>query len=170
VLGATTLFEGQLAQGERLIRKGLAIRLAFLGLEERELGETGPSQGHHNKALRIACRIRAYMPLVTILPLTSLWMLDQGQAERAIELYALTSRSPHVANSRWYEEVVRQHIAIAAATLPKEIVESARERGRGRDLEATAREPLVELIGDRARTCSRSTVGRPSWFSRSCTH
>jgi hypothetical protein len=52
-----------------------------------------------------------------------------------------------VANSRWYEDVAGNSIAAAAATLPPKVVAAARERGRARDLEATARELLDELQG-----------------------
>ena len=50
-----------------------------------------------------------------------------------------------MANSRWFELVFGRHIAAVAATLPPEVAEAARERGRARDLEATIQELLVEL-------------------------
>jgi hypothetical protein len=62
-----------------------------------------------------------------------------------VELYALASRHPYVANSRWFEDVVGKHVTAAAAALPAEVVTAARERGRARDLEATAGELLAEL-------------------------
>jgi hypothetical protein len=72
-------------------------------------------------------------------------MADQGQPERAVELYALVSRHAYVANSRWFEDMAGRHIAAVAATLPLEVVTAAQERGRARDLWATAEELLVEL-------------------------
>ena len=41
---------------------------------------------------------------------------------RAVELYALASRHPLVAKSRWFADVVGEQIAAAAATLPPERV------------------------------------------------
>ena len=79
------------------------------------------------------------------LPAMVLLLADQGQAERAVELYALVSRYPFVANSRWFEDIAGKQIAAVAATLPPEVVAAARERGRARDLEATVAELLVEL-------------------------
>ena len=38
-----------------------------------------------------------------------------------------------------------RHIEAIAATLPPEIAEAARERGRARDLHATVKELLAEL-------------------------
>jgi hypothetical protein len=50
-----------------------------------------------------------------------------------------------VANSRWFEDVVGQHIAAIAATLPPDVVTAAQGRGKARDLWATAEELLTEL-------------------------
>ena len=81
------------------------------------------------------------------LPAMALVLADRGEIERAVELYALASRYPMVANSRWYEDVAGQHIAAVAATLPPDVVAAAQERGRARDLKATIAELLVELGG-----------------------
>ena len=81
------------------------------------------------------------------LPVVALLLSGEGDIERAVELYALASRYPHVANSRWYEDVAEVHITTAAAGLPPEVVTAAQERGRARDLDATAQELLVELGG-----------------------
>ena len=72
---------------------------------------------------------------------------DEVNKERAVELYALASRYPYVANSRWLEDVVGKHITVTAATLPPDVVRVAQERGRARDLEATAAELLAEFVG-----------------------
>ena len=63
----------------------------------------------------------------------------------AVELYALASQHPHIAASRWWQDVVGQHVADAAAALPAEVVAAAQERGRARDLQATLAELLAEL-------------------------
>ncbi|MBN1811153.1 MAG: hypothetical protein JXA14_04885, partial [Anaerolineae bacterium] len=67
------------------------------------------------------------------------------QAERAVEVYALALRYPHIANSRWYQDVFSPSIAGAAASLPPEVVRAAQARGRARDLAATVRELLAGL-------------------------
>jgi hypothetical protein len=72
-------------------------------------------------------------------------LADQGKTEQAVELYALASRYPYVANSRWFEDVAGRHIAAAAATLSPDVVAAAQERGRARDLDATVKELLAEL-------------------------
>ena len=85
------------------------------------------------------------MPFLYGLPAAALLLADQGQAEWAVELYAMASRYGFVANSRWFEDVAGRHIAAVAGTLPPDVVAAAQERGRVRDLEATTAELLVEL-------------------------
>jgi hypothetical protein len=72
-------------------------------------------------------------------------LAGEGDLERAVEVYALSSRYPLVAKSRWFEDVVGNRIAEVAATLPTERVAILQERGRARDLEATAIELRAEL-------------------------
>jgi len=79
---------------------------------------------------------------VTALPGVALLLADEDEVEWAVELYALASRYPYVANSRWFEDVAGKHIAAAATTLPLEVVAAARKRGQARYLEAT----LIELL------------------------
>ena len=67
--------------------------------------------------------------------------------ERAVELYALASRYPFVANSCWFEDVAGRHIASAATALSPDVVDAAKERGRARDLWTTAEDLLAELEG-----------------------
>jgi len=62
-----------------------------------------------------------------------------------VEIYALASRYPIVAHSRWFEDVAGPHIATVAASLPPNVVAAAEERGPARDPEATVAELLVEL-------------------------
>ena len=88
---------------------------------------------------------RTLFELIDALPVLALLLADQGAPERAVDLYALASRHPYVANSRWFEEVIGRHIADAAATLPSDVVTAAQERGQARDLWATAKELLANL-------------------------
>ena len=91
-----------------------------------------------------------FIPVIHALPGMALLLADAGkyarsEKERAIELYALASRFPFVANSRWFEDVAGKRIAAVAATLPPDVVAAAQERGRARELDATVAELLVEL-------------------------
>jgi hypothetical protein len=80
-----------------------------------------------------------------VLPAVALLLADRGEVERATELYALAWTVPHVAHSRWYEDVAGRELAALAAGLPPEVREAAQARGRARDLWATAEELAAEL-------------------------
>jgi len=128
--------------GNRTIR---VLPLTALGYAARGLGDIPPAQQHLSEALRAIIEIGTFLPLLLALPLAALFLADQGEKERAVEVYALASRYPFVANSRWFEDVAGKHIAAVAATLPSDVVAAAQERGRARDLEATVAELLVEF-------------------------
>jgi hypothetical protein len=83
--------------------------------------------------------------LLTALPGVALLLADLGEKVRAMEVYALASRYPVIANSAWIEDVAGQHIAAMAATLPPDVVTTARKRGRERDLTDTVNDLLAEL-------------------------
>ena len=85
------------------------------------------------------------MPAVYGLPVAALLLADQGAVDRAVEVYACASRYEFVANSRWFEDTVGQQIRTVAASLPAEVVESARERGRAQDWYTMAAELLNEF-------------------------
>jgi hypothetical protein len=67
-----------------------------------------------------------------------------------VELYTAASGLPFVANSRWFDDVVGQEIERAAARLPREAVEAARERGRACDVKRAAEALLAELEVDQS--------------------
>ena len=124
------------------------MALVQLAYAARGLGQLGQARRHICELLRIGLEMRNLVILSWmswVLPAIALLLVDQGEAERAVELYALASRDPHVANAQWYEDVAGRHIAAAAATLPPDVVAAAQERGRARDLEATVQELLAEL-------------------------
>lgn len=79
------------------------------------------------------------------MPAIALLLADQGEVERAVELYALASRYPIVARSRWYQDLFERPITEAAAALPTGSVTAAEERGRPRDVMSTLFELLAEL-------------------------
>ena len=78
------------------------------------------------------------------LPVAALILADEGQHERAVELYEMALRYPYVANSRWFEDVAGKEIAAIAAALPPAVVAAAKERGRARDELATIEELIAE--------------------------
>jgi predicted ATPase/DNA-binding SARP family transcriptional activator len=157
LLGCLELAQGVPATAHPLLEESAAIyrevgpkddlgmALACLALSARERGNTLEARGHLCHALEIAQECGVVSPLMWALPATALLLADKGETERAVELYALASRYPIVAHSRWFEDVAGRHIATVAASLPPDVVAAAQGRGPARDPEATAAELLVEL-------------------------
>ena len=103
--------------------------LSLRAIAEGGLGKTVQGRQHLYEALNASVD-EAFM--VRVFPISGVAFLlaDAGEHERAVELYALASRYPYVANSRWFEDVFGRHIDAVAATLPPEVAEAALERGR----------------------------------------
>jgi hypothetical protein len=157
-LGRVALAEDQHAEAQRWLRQSVVFLrqsvphqvawvLTGLGYAARGLDQRSEAWQCLGEALRISVKLRGWLGAMMAPPLAALLLADRGEGERAVEVYALASRYPHVANSRWYEDVVGRHIAAIAETLPAEVVAAAQERGRTRDLWATAEELLAELEG-----------------------
>ena len=125
----------------------LSWALAVLGPAERGLGELDGAQLHIGEALHISAETGAFLPPLFALPAIALLLAGRGERERAVELYALASRYPFVGNSRWHELVFGRHIDAVAATLPPDVVASAQERGRAREMATTLAELVEELGG-----------------------
>jgi predicted metal-dependent hydrolase len=124
----------------------LAMALADSVVAACNLRQSKAARQHLNKALRMTVEVQIAVSLIYALPGVGLFLNNVGELARAVEIYALALRYPIVANSHWFEDVVGKHIAAAAvATLPPEVVAAAQERGRARDLWATAEELIEEL-------------------------
>ena len=160
VQGQAALAEQAYAEARRLLQESAAVRrgmghrddlgqaLAVLGYAALGSGQLSQARQHLREALQIATDIGAFMPRILALPAVALLLADRGEVERAVEIYALVSRYPFVANSRWFEDVGGKQIGAVAATLPPEVVAAAQERGRARDLDTTVAELLAELAGE----------------------
>jgi len=125
-------------------------------------------QGHHDQAEQ-HLREAAHATLtsqdsddkVDLLPVAALFLAVRGEAERAIELYALATRYPYVANSRWFDDVAGRQIATTAAQLSPDVIAAAQDRGRARDLDETVQELLLELGKESANSGSDFKVQFP---------
>jgi predicted ATPase/DNA-binding SARP family transcriptional activator len=158
LLGALALADGAYADAYNRLRESLDAwehpggawdrtgQLACLGLAARGLGRHAQAREHLTAELRKTFSPWGigFVPMMVALSGLALLAADEGEAERAIELYALAARHPLVSNSRWFEAVAGEQIATVAAALPPEVVVAAQERGQARDLNAT----VAELLGD----------------------
>jgi tetratricopeptide (TPR) repeat protein len=153
LLGQVELALGRAAEARqqslRTLKEGgsRAGTLARLGMADRALSHRPDAVQHVRQALRVAVDGTFWIGLMYTLPVAALLLADAGRKELAVEIYSLAARYPYVDNSRWFEDLAGGHIAAAAASLPPETRKAARERGRARDLWATAEELLLELGG-----------------------
>ena len=139
--------EGAAIYRELKQQDDLSVALACLALSACEAGEALEAREHLCLAFEAAAGSGAVVPLLWALPAVALLLAGEGEAERAVELYALASRYALVARSRWFADVVGDRIAGAAAALPADRVALLKERGQARDLQATAADLLAELRG-----------------------
>jgi tetratricopeptide (TPR) repeat protein len=159
-LALAALATGDYGQAERWLQESAGLcreirqrghqgqALALLALIARGSGDQGQARQHLGEALRVAAHVRDYetfMFQLIVVSAMALLLADEGQLERAVELYAIASRYPLVANSRLLEDLAGRHMAAAAAQLPADTAAAAQARGRARDLEATVADLLAEL-------------------------
>jgi tetratricopeptide (TPR) repeat protein len=158
LLGCLELAQGTPAEAHKFLREGgdafrriggrwhdKSWAQASLALATHGLGDMPGARQHLCHALELAQETGVVPPLLWALPVMALLLAAKGEIERAVELYALASRYPMVAKSRWFADVVGRQIAAAADTLPAGRVAILQKRGRTRDLEATVAELLAEL-------------------------
>ncbi|MEZ4869776.1 MAG: BTAD domain-containing putative transcriptional regulator [Caldilineaceae bacterium] len=156
ISGCLALIDNDYAAAERLLEESvltgresgrlyLGWALAYRGYAKCLLGEHTAAKQILLEALTIGAEIRAFLPLVTALPAVALLKVAQGEMNYAIELYAVASRYPYVANSRWFGDVVGHRMAVVAENLPPEMVTAARMQGQTRDLWVTAANLIREF-------------------------
>jgi tetratricopeptide (TPR) repeat protein len=157
VLGGSALGLNDDARAQQLLQKSVAIYqkiggrrahawpLALLGYANLRLNQLVQARQRLIQTLRTVAEGETYITRTFALPAVGLLLAKQGKTVYAVEIYALASRYPFVANSRWFQDVVGKHIAAETATLPPDVVAAAQERGQARDLEATVAELLAEL-------------------------
>jgi predicted ATPase/DNA-binding SARP family transcriptional activator len=119
--------------------------LTCLGYVARGLNQISQAQGNFYQVLSVAIEEERYLSLIQTLPGIALLFADQGEAERAVELYALAATQGIVANSKWFDDIAGDEIAAIAEELPAEVVEATKARGRALDLWEAAAELLDEL-------------------------
>jgi len=163
LLGWTALAEEQHAEALVALQRSVALCCALpgwiapewhawtrapLGRTLHGLGRHGEAQQELHVALQTCVEIRAFLPLMHLMPIIPVLLADAGDVvlkERAVELYALAQCIPFVANSQLFEDIAGQHIRASSADLAPEVVAATRQRGRGLDLWETAAELLEEL-------------------------
>jgi tetratricopeptide (TPR) repeat protein len=119
--------------------------LVALGITLHHLGRSKEAKRQIQQALQTATSNRRQVNLMYALAGAALLLAKSGEVERALELYALASRYPFVDNSRWFEDVVGKEITAEGQSLPAQLRDEARERGRQLNLWRTANALLGDL-------------------------
>ena len=157
ILGMAYLGQGDIVQAEEWAHKGiqqyrdlhqreeLTLALALLIYAQRRLGHSQQTQAYLCEILQLGLDTGGLYPILYALVAEALLLVDRGEVERAVEIYALAKQYPFVEKSRWFEDIAGRELNAAAESLPPAVVSAARERGRGRDVWESAAELLGEL-------------------------
>ncbi len=157
VLGEVALAEGDDAGAQAILQESKldlkehadeawdVNQSPWLALAARGLAQRAEAWRHLTTALDWVATYHRALERLAAQACLALLLVDEGKVETAVEVYALASRHPLVANSRWFEMVAGRQIAAAAAALPDGVAEAARERGRELDLAVTLQELAGEL-------------------------
>jgi predicted ATPase len=119
--------------------------MTLLVLAACRLGRSDQARELVTRALQRASEEGAAVLAYWVFAAAALYLAEQGNDERAVGTYALASRHPFVAHSKWLAGVIGQHIDAAAATLPKTVAEAAEARALNRGSQATVSELLAEM-------------------------
>jgi predicted ATPase/DNA-binding CsgD family transcriptional regulator len=146
LLGEVALATGAFAEADRVLTESAEAagpytvdryregQLVMLGLADRGLGRPVEAAQRLRSALSETGTFQWFPVQMVALVGFSLLSADEGQAERAVELFSLASRYGFVANSIWFQDIVGQTLTAAAAGLPPDVLRAARERGAALDL------------------------------------
>ncbi|KAA3662416.1 MAG: hypothetical protein DWQ04_13540 [Chloroflexi bacterium] len=137
ILGYAAIFQKQFAKAEMHLEKAIAEMLSS-GLKKREADTRSiaciallhlDKQGLYCQQLISAIEFYLNSPAIGNTMYLEAGMihyfLSQGEHEKAIELWTLSSLHPVVSNSQWFAHVVGQPVAKAAAKLLPDIVTMA---------------------------------------------
>jgi DNA-binding SARP family transcriptional activator len=124
----------------------IGMPLANLGYIARALNQIDQSRQYLVRCLVEVKKIGSLRIAIHALPALALLEADQGNIERAIQLYALACKYPYVANSRWFEDIAGRQITTQSSSLPAERVSDAKKRGESLDTWETISQWLDEKI------------------------
>jgi tetratricopeptide (TPR) repeat protein len=155
LFGEVALATGAFAEADRCLRESAEAaaaytkdryqhgQLAVLGLAARGLGRPVEAARLLRSALSETGAVHRFPVQMVALVGFSLLYADEGQAERAVELFSLASRYGFVANSIWLQDIVGGTLTAAAAGLSPDELRAARERSARLDLGDTVGQLLA---------------------------
>ncbi len=155
LMAATLLALGRYTEARQALQSNIAAleqagqyrmlgrTLAMAARAELGLGNLAAAWGHALRAVQLLSG-RHYFWLLEAMAAAAAVLAERGEAQRAVEVYALLNRHDYVANSRWFGDVFGQVVEKAAANLPPDTVAAAKARGEASVLWQAARELLSE--------------------------
>jgi DNA-binding SARP family transcriptional activator len=157
-MGEVELAENRLSEALERLQKSLAEarareQLLITGMALEDLAYTARAMNQPDQARRYliqcleeAARMGSFRIAIHALPAVALLEADEGDIERAVELYALACNYPYVGNSKWFKDIAGKHIASTSAGLPPETVAAAQERGGSLDFWETIKQWLERRL------------------------
>jgi len=148
---------GSLAEAELLLQRSSEILREIhpitlttyhhpvLGIVSLNLNKPDQAKEHICEGLKIGMQISSAMVHLYTLGAAALYQANQGDLERAIEIYALATRYTWIAKSQWHKDVIETPLSAMTASLSPEIIAAAQQRGRERDLDKTVQELFAEM-------------------------
>jgi tetratricopeptide (TPR) repeat protein len=149
-LGFVAKHLGELDEAERLQREGLAcMRKADAEKDVARLlkdfsatliwnGKFDEAMQKVEESRRIYENLGVAENYYQIMISIALLLLDQGEIEQAIELYALAGRYAYIRNSRRFQDLAGEELEREAARLGKERLKELKARSQAQDLWQTA--------------------------------
>ena len=156
LLGWAALGLGNFAEAKQYLEEAVVVEpalrindrglgLASLVYAEHRLLQKDQAISHLLKALQIMIDYRMAPVFMIALPAIAIYLAENGEIERGVELYALASQFSYVANSCLFDNIAGREISRLAEQLPDDVVVAAKSRGRVRDRMSTAKELFVEF-------------------------
>ena len=108
--------------------------------------------GHNSNAQQVLGEVfdfgishQSFFHVLQATSIMALILVNEDKIAQAVELYALAAKYDYVGKSRWFADMVGQHIEAKSNELPADVVAQAQARGQDRDLWQTAESLLQEL-------------------------
>lgn len=156
-LGWTSLALGKVEEAENFLQRsheslqGLplitfsAYHHILLGIVHLKFYRPEQAKEHIRDSFQIGVKIKSVLVHIPTLGAVALYLAYGGSLERAVEIYALASRYPLIAKSKWCQDVIGYPLTSLTASLSPEVIAAAQERGRKRDLDETVKELIAEF-------------------------
>lgn len=165
ILGSVALAQADFVSASKNLSYALNRRRTYYGSNEAKewytlyqvmlsraewgLGRYLAARQQMFEALTVTVKIRAFIPLLHVLSI--LPVLLAGEAElrhkiRAVEIYALATTHPFVADCSFFSDIAGKEIKQVENLLPPNVVAEANAHGQGLDFWATAENLLQEII------------------------